>query len=232
MVVPCSQVKPAFVGTSIVQPHAARLGARPEKIWIANAPTPAATAFDIMISVWVRVGQSWAKSHGQRSGNLSQSNGAKTQSYVLAVLHPQKDPKRYFKKKQAASRVQCNCINLSMASVYRFYPLIINCTEEVLWNTSIPCSRGLCYRPYKGASWTLFSSFLWTFSDRFSPNSAGTCKSFGLFKLAACGESVDICQKVGELWTTTKEKTTYWAITLLKKQANQDLGGNHENNCH
>ena len=58
-----------------------------------------------MISVWVRVGQSWAKSHGQRSGNLSQSNGAKTQSYVLAVLHPQKDPKRYFKKKEAASRI-------------------------------------------------------------------------------------------------------------------------------
>ena len=105
MVAPCSQVKPAFVGTSIVQPHAARLGARPEKIWIANAPTPAATAFDIMISVWVRVLQSSAKSHGQRSGNLSQNNGAKTRSYVLAVLHPQKDPKRYFKKKEAASRI-------------------------------------------------------------------------------------------------------------------------------
>lgn len=32
----------------ICHPHAARLGARPEKIWTATAPNPAASAFDIM----------------------------------------------------------------------------------------------------------------------------------------------------------------------------------------
>ena len=88
--------EPPFAGASIVQFHVARLGARPEKIWIANAPTAAATALDIII--WLSQGS--AKSHGQMSGNLSQSNGAETQSCVLAVLHPEKDPKSTSKKKQ------------------------------------------------------------------------------------------------------------------------------------
>ena len=62
IVLPSWQLKPPSVGILKVQVQAARLGARPEKIWTATAPNPAASAFEIMADVLAFVRRASQKS--------------------------------------------------------------------------------------------------------------------------------------------------------------------------
>ncbi len=74
-----------------VQFHVARVGARPEKIWIANAPTAAATAFDIMISGESGLGKVTRADVRQLKPNAKLCAGS--------AASPKRS-KKYFKKKK------------------------------------------------------------------------------------------------------------------------------------